>query len=1257
MLKKRLGIFCYFLGTLLLCRVCCGENSEEEPLFYPCKCSGTIKYVHDNCLIKWLQHSRRRDCELCRTPFRFTKCSMYDPNMPKSIPAAVFLVRLLRRLRGLTLKWLRTGLALFLWLGWLPWTTQCVWTFSLRLGDSLVGRSLLDEASPAAQTTWLQYTFRRTGFSLKNLFEYKTIHKIMMDVFEGQLITGIIVIIFIIILLCREWVLVINLNEDYSFESSSFDSNSHNDPSRTQRTINRRTSHESLQRRADGGRRLLENRQEDENNMDINDSEEGLAELAHSMKTLLHSNKRWEMDENPSFNENGISPSRGYDGGMQQPGLGSSDFEMNDHMNPYEEALAEAGPSINKLQYDDDDHERNRTSFEKKAMLPEAEDIDANHESESYEMNGSMERNPMDHSSSQSDAHEGIRNTIVQSLTTRVRSLWGSNEENTENREHIANDEAREENFENENDDTPDELAEIDGIIELSGIRGPISGLFQNCTVTSILIAIFLGLLILIPYVLGKSLVLITVRIPHYLILFSESTVQKVFLTIVDAIVFFIFQVINGFIIIGRILFNIVIFDIFNKESYMKIFKSHTFIKSIANNALTRIMERVSSIYLSGSSSSLEKEVIFYIYGMKISIPPRVITLGTKNTVFDRTISIIIGYCILISIGALYLKKYSNIKKNSRQGMIQRVINDTLHQASLIIKFIVIVGLEVIVFPIYCGVLIDLLLLDLFENANINTRLAFANSNPFTSYFLHWFIGTAYMFQFALFVKMCRDIVRPGVLFFIHDPNDAQFHPIKEILERPIKVQLRKIFTSGIIYSCLICSCFSSVIYSVRYFLPDLFPLRLSLNKFLFDIPFDILALHILIPLTLKIIKPAVITKVLWLWWLKTISAKLRLTSFMFNGRHPQEEGVYVRKTLMAKLFIKKPDIHNGSEQLLKDLDVAFVRNGSFLRVPFKDNISLQRESMFIPVTEDNVRLDKKQDNESKNSPNFTVVYVPPSFIKRIIVFLFLVWVFAFFLGVMLTIPPLIVGRHIFAFLFSTYEFHDFYTYIFGCYFLGVFIALSIFLYTHRNLLKNTLKIFSEKLRSPKIVVQYLNTFILRLLKIGYMIFAFEIFLPFLFGLVMDYYIIIPFNTYFLSENDPVIYIFHDWALGILYTLIIANLIMLNRESSLARSMMQIVRNGYLDPDIVLSTKLFVFPIGLIMLMALLLPLCLGYFISMLLYRSHDYDTISRIYRYSYPLTLAGILVILILKILDSSKIEYFINIDSTYLELYYPGF
>ena len=28
------------------CRICRAESTEAEPLFYPCKCSGSIKFVH-----------------------------------------------------------------------------------------------------------------------------------------------------------------------------------------------------------------------------------------------------------------------------------------------------------------------------------------------------------------------------------------------------------------------------------------------------------------------------------------------------------------------------------------------------------------------------------------------------------------------------------------------------------------------------------------------------------------------------------------------------------------------------------------------------------------------------------------------------------------------------------------------------------------------------------------------------------------------------------------------------------------------------------------------------------------------------------------------------------------------------------------------------------------------------------------------------------------------------------------------------------
>mmetsp|Transcript_34291 Transcript_34291/g.54943 ORF Transcript_34291/g.54943 Transcript_34291/m.54943 type:complete len:1183 (+) Transcript_34291:132-3680(+) len=59
-----------------LCRVCqCGE--DVGPLFYPCKCKGSIRYIHEDCLVKWLRVSNKRACELCLTEFQFQPVYMH----------------------------------------------------------------------------------------------------------------------------------------------------------------------------------------------------------------------------------------------------------------------------------------------------------------------------------------------------------------------------------------------------------------------------------------------------------------------------------------------------------------------------------------------------------------------------------------------------------------------------------------------------------------------------------------------------------------------------------------------------------------------------------------------------------------------------------------------------------------------------------------------------------------------------------------------------------------------------------------------------------------------------------------------------------------------------------------------------------------------------------------------------------------------------------------------------------------------------
>nr|SVE75397.1 EOG090X0DX7 [Daphnia dolichocephala] len=52
-----------------ICRICHCEAEFEAPLVAPCCCAGSLKFVHQGCLQRWVQSSDMKNCELCKYPF------------------------------------------------------------------------------------------------------------------------------------------------------------------------------------------------------------------------------------------------------------------------------------------------------------------------------------------------------------------------------------------------------------------------------------------------------------------------------------------------------------------------------------------------------------------------------------------------------------------------------------------------------------------------------------------------------------------------------------------------------------------------------------------------------------------------------------------------------------------------------------------------------------------------------------------------------------------------------------------------------------------------------------------------------------------------------------------------------------------------------------------------------------------------------------------------------------------------------------
>uniref|UniRef100_A0A8D0RJZ2 RING-type E3 ubiquitin transferase n=2 Tax=Sus scrofa TaxID=9823 RepID=A0A8D0RJZ2_PIG len=56
-------------STQDICRICHCEGDEDSPLITPCRCTGTLRFVHQACLHQWIKSSDTRCCELCKYDF------------------------------------------------------------------------------------------------------------------------------------------------------------------------------------------------------------------------------------------------------------------------------------------------------------------------------------------------------------------------------------------------------------------------------------------------------------------------------------------------------------------------------------------------------------------------------------------------------------------------------------------------------------------------------------------------------------------------------------------------------------------------------------------------------------------------------------------------------------------------------------------------------------------------------------------------------------------------------------------------------------------------------------------------------------------------------------------------------------------------------------------------------------------------------------------------------------------------------------
>ncbi|KAL5003401.1 hypothetical protein BDV10DRAFT_154932 [Aspergillus recurvatus] len=1487
------------------CRICRGEGTEQDELYYPCKCSGSIRFVHQPCLVQWLAHSQKKHCELCKTPFHFTK--VYDPDMPDSLPTLLFMKQLSIHCLRTVVTWLRWVLVAFVWLGWLPWSMRAIWRALFWLADgrwssgdatqqsyhghnvtvndaTLSTGSVVAEPSSVAGQPSLESTSSLFGFSasepvllklmkkalstlffpamsssfgsidstnvtaapfkrrpswlsdikfLNSLTPSPTINNILIDTLEGQLITLLVVVSFILIFLIREWVV----------QQQPLDNIAEGEREAADQLIANNRPQAEAPEPAPEPEPELEPEPEPEHRQDLPEEETHQSgqddiraeEVADDKSTAseqldgepLHFEAPLSVrdllagvaggpvtppiqrnpDSNDGFNLDIATFQRGPQIDQPRHGInmelyrdlyrrsngdleemsrivrdegrfeelvrnvtttnrhvqltnGYPRFSVSDSTNVDSEALDEAHLASSRVSFtprlprrvDLDSHDPDMSnayaSTWPSSSAPTNQDQSRQASASSFPdgeienrrrepslSSGSMADNGGSGAVASAESGEETRNCSETPLAAAeppaglarrvIDWFWADiipddpiQGPHPDVEEDLADGPAAAEPLEHHDNDNnldvdailPDidpndvdaveEADDLEGILELIGMQGPIFGLLQNGVFCALLISFTVAAGIWLPYLAGK-IALVLLAHPIQFVLGVPMTAVSVFadvvldtligslgyimywasmicklaisplaaivplgewtkpitsasLSLIDASSQRLGSVINTFFVFHEAdvpMFSVLshlalkihearIASLFRLAFLLGKFVLHDLPLHIGLFGKVLFLAQDPSTVgsLLASARDQVNDAGHDIYTRFLMPPsawasPNVIGLSASDDTIDynlavwdtkdRTIAILMGYLLASTIGLGYLKVARFISGADQGQRVEGMVAEGLHQAGGVMKVILIIGIEMIVFPLYCGALLDIALLPLFENATLAARVGFTSEYPLTSLFVHWFIGTCYMFHFALFVSMCRKTMRSGVLYFIRDPDDPTFHPVRDVLERNITTQLRKIAFSALVYGALVIICLGGVVWGIFYGFDGVLPAHWSSKDPVLEFPIDLLFYNVGIPLVLKALKPSDGLHSLYRWWFRKCARFLRLSDFFFGERHPDEEGV---GSLTGNRAGSEPSATGKDEKSgsANKADMQPKRDGKFVRAPASDQVRIPKGSpVFLEVTEANERVDGKPDNDQglhgRLNNQFTKVYIPPFFRTRIAAFIFFIWMFAAATGVGTTIVPLVIGRRIMSFYVPDRPVNDVYALSVG---MGVACFVACLLLSCRTGFRLVTGRLGPYLRSPGEATRAATNILISGFSILYVLASFLIFLPSIFALAIELYLLVPVHTYLGHEKDLVVHFVQDWALGVLYVQMAVKLALWHTRSRPAAVLRGIFRDGWLKPNIKLATRALLLPMTLLALVAVILPLSFGFVSNLILFSSHP-QLQPRVYRYAYPVTLA----------------------------------
>jgi len=536
---------------------------------------------------------------------------------------------------------------------------------------------------------------------------------------------------------------------------------------------------------------------------------------------------------------------------------------------------------------------------------------------------------------------------------------------------------------------------------------------------------------------------------------------------------------------------------------------------------------------------------------------------GVSGVHFSGLLVTMTGYC-MIGVSLVLLHALSSLLRFRRSAR-------ALGLCYVVVKVALLLVAEILAFPVICGWWLDVCSLSLFD-ATLKDRVQSFHTAPWASVFIHWLIGMVYVFYFASFVILLREVLRPGVLWFLRNLNDPDFNPIQEMIHLSLPRHIRRFCASLVMFGTSILVMLFIPARVIRTVLPAFLPYTTQSQESNVDeLAMELLLLLVILPAVQDQNQGREWLKYLVTKWCELIAWALDIHSYMFGDSNvvqaagEAEEG---REAVGGE----------GADPVLA----------------------------MLPHQEEGLGAAHQALLQREGPTGFQTFTRPPCFSARIAGLLGLMVVSWLCISLAAMVLPVWFGRQMFSlWVAEGHKVYELYTSATGLYLCLVLarggLMVASWIRQGWTALGHRLREWAKLAGKAVVAVVLLMGLI-----------------PLLFGLLLELVVLTPVRV--PLHQSPIYFLWQDWALGAMYTKITVALTFMGPDWWLKEAIEQLYQDGIRNLNLSRVVRNLVIPCVSTLGLSLSLPYLVSHGLAPLLITSDP--TLIIVQRRIYPALL-----------------------------------